>query len=99
MPPGTFQPGVAVQERVGRDHAGPPRVAGHLGPHQVPDPEPQRLAFVSAAVQTGLSLSWNLETNKRYVKYLALNPASYPQKTKGESDQVPYTHVHTHTHT
>lgn len=96
-PHGTFQSGVAVQERVGRDHAGPPRVARHLGPHQVPDIVLQQLAFVSAAIRTGFSLSWNLKMNMRYIEYLALNPASYPQKTKGESDQGSHTHMCTHT--
>lgn len=96
-PHGTFQSGVAVQERVGRNHAGPPRVARHLGPHQVPDIVLQQLAFVSAAIRTGFSLNWNLKMNMRYIEYLALNPASYPQKTKDESDQGFHTHTCTHT--
>lgn len=93
----TFQFGVTVQERVGRDHAWPPGVTGHLGPHQIPDIVLQQLVFVSAAIRTGFSLSGNLKMNKRYIEYLPLNTASYPQKTKGESDQRFYTHTCTHT--
>lgn len=98
----TFEFGVAVQQRVGRDHARPPGVARHLGPHQIPDTVLQQLLSVSAAVWTGVFLSWNLKmnSNKRHIQQLALNPASRPQKTK---DQLEAQHrgsapVRPHTH-
>lgn len=61
---GTFELGVAVEQWVSRNHARPPRVTRHFGPHQIADIVSQQLVLVSASTRTaGLFLSWNLKRN------------------------------------
>lgn len=74
---GTFEPGVAVQEGVGRDHARPPRVTGHLGPHQIADTVLEQLVYVSASTRAGLSLGWNLKVTA--IKAIRMHPTPTPE--------------------
>lgn len=85
----TFEFGVAVQERVSRNHARPPRVPGHLGPHQVADIVLQQVVFVSAGAWTGLPRSWDLNLSERCLLTHPTPPLGPPSVQEGPGEDCP----------